>query len=490
MADRLATAAEAKSLGFTADQAKLIKKVGNEFVFDKSLAPDREGFKSVYAAPLGGLQMTPYYGDVTGDYQLTGEQYAKAKLMGGNLSENILKIMSDNEMAAKDKRYNNFKETLAKENPGWTPENIDRAAKDMAYGNERNGGMTGFTGTGGGNMTTTAAGDVITTGGYNQTGTPVAGGQYDVNGNYVGINLTAGTSSTPTGTLAVDTFKATLGLIIGKDEMTKPWVTQLYKATSKFYKSGSTIDESFNLAIQDVQNNPDMAEFTKRFKGIYDLTDKRRKGEPVYVPTVAEYFATEKTMADALKSSNLGELANEDFLGGIIGKAVSASEFTGRIQNVFDKIDYAPAAVKKTMQQVMPYVDRASLAKALLTGEEGAKQLQAKVAGIEVLAAAQQQGLGATTLASATDLANQGYNYQQALSGYQQVASIIPTAQKLTAIEGTGAYTQQQAENVVFGKSAAEELALSQLGAREQARYRGSSGNLGSKSLASSNRGY
>jgi hypothetical protein len=486
MADRFATAAEAKSLGFTADQAKLIKRVGNEFIFDKSLAPERGGFKSVYAAPLGGLQMTPYYGDVTGDYQLSGEQYAKARLMGGDISANILKIMAENEQAAKDKRYNTLKETLAKENPGWTPENIDRAAKDMAYGNERDGGMTGFTGAGGGNMTTTTSGDVITTGGYNQQGNPVAGGQYDVNGNYVGINLTAGTSSTPTGTLAVDTFKATLGILIGKEEMTKPWVTQLYKATSKFYKSGSTIEESFNMAIQDVQDNPEMTEFTKRFKGIYDLTDKRRKGEPVYVPTVAEYFATEKTMADTLKSSNLGELANEDFLGGVIGQAVSVTEFAGRIQNVFDKIDYAPAAIKKTIQDVMPYVDRSSLAKAILTGEKGAKELQAKVAGIEVLAAARQQGLGKTSLETATELSKQGYSYQQALTGFGEVKN-LERANVLASFKG-GEFTQEQAQQAVFQQSAEQQNILDRIKQEEVNRYRGSSGTMGSKSLASQNR--
>jgi hypothetical protein len=421
--------------------------------------------------------MTPYYGDVPGAYRLTQEQFATAYKGGGAMdTPTIARLMQENEVAAL------VKSGMSKE------EATRQVASNYGQYGLKGAGMS--VGEGGGSKSVDASGNVITTGGYDQQGNPASGGQYDVNGNYVGINLTAGTSATATGTLAVDTFKATLGLIIGKEEMTKPWVTQLYKATSKFYKSGSTIDESFNLAIQDVRDNPDMSEFTKRFQGIYDLTDKRQKGEPVYVPTVAEYFATEKTMADTLKSSNLGELANEDFLGGVIGKAVSATEFAGRIQYVFDKIDFAPAAIKKTIQDVMPYVDRTSLAKAILTGEQGAKELQNKVAGIEVLAAARQQGLGATTLASATDLANQGYGYQQALSGYQEVANIIPTAQKLTAIEGGPAYTQQQAENVVFGKSAAEQLTLSQLSSREQARYRGSSGTIGSKSLASSNRAY
>jgi hypothetical protein len=447
---------------------------------DRNIAKEIEaaklGYSAEYIASRGGLNSQGYYNDVPLSGQLTADEQKSVRNSDGTTNTQAMATILQNKQIA---------ELIAK---GVSKEEATSQVSKQ-YGQYGIGGSSGFTGAGGGSTTTTASGATIATGGYDQQGNPVTGGQYDVNGNYVGINLTGGTSASATGTLAVDTFKATLGLFVGEKEMTKPWVTQLYKATSKFYKSGSTVEESFNMAIQDVQNNPDMQEFTKRFKGIYDLTAKRQQGQAVYVPTVAEYFATEKTMGDVLRQSNLGELANEDFLGGIIGKAVSATEFANRIQTVFDKIDYAPAAVKKTMQEVMPYADRSSLAKALLTGEQGAKELQNKIAGIEVLAAAQQQGLGATTLASATDLANQGYGYQQALSGYQQVANIIPTAQKLTAIEGGPAYTQQQAENVVFGKSAQEELALSQLGAREQARYRGSSG-LSSNALASANRGY
>jgi hypothetical protein len=467
------TAAEAKRLGFTADQAKLINRVDGQYVFDKALAPDREGFQSVGIAKPGEQQMTPYYGDVTGSYRLTQEQYAKAGATGGVMNTaSLAKFMQENEIAA-----------LVKS--GMSPEDATRQVSSN-YGKYGIGGAGMFTGEGGGSKSVTASGDVITTGGYNQQGNPVAGGQYDVNGNYVGINLTAGTSSTPTGTLAVDTFKATLGILIGKEEMTKPWVTQLYKATSKFYKSGSTIEESFNMAIQDVQDNPEMTEFTKRFKGIYDLTDKRRKGEPVYVPTVAEYFATEKTMADTLKSSNLGELANEDFLGGVIGQAVSVTEFAGRIQNVFDKIDYAPAAIKKTIQDVMPYVDRSSLAKAILTGEKGAKELQAKVAGIEVLAAARQQGLGKTSLETATELSKQGYSYQQALTGFGEVKN-LERANVLASFKG-GEFTQEQAQQAVFQQSAEQQNILDRIKQEEVSRYRGSSGTMGSKSLASQNR--
>ena len=58
MADKQATVAQAKALGFDSNKGITIKD--NMFVFDKSLAPDRGGFGSVGVAKPGQVQMTPY----------------------------------------------------------------------------------------------------------------------------------------------------------------------------------------------------------------------------------------------------------------------------------------------------------------------------------------------------------------------------------------------------------------------------------------------
>ena len=76
MADKQATVAQAKALGFDSNKGITVKD--GMFVFDKSLAPDRGGFGSVGVAKPGQVQMTPYYGDVTGAYRLTQEQFAGA----------------------------------------------------------------------------------------------------------------------------------------------------------------------------------------------------------------------------------------------------------------------------------------------------------------------------------------------------------------------------------------------------------------------------
>jgi len=273
--------------------------------------------------------------------------------------------------------------------------------------------------------------------------------------------------------LAKDTFKNTLALYFGAAEMSKPWVDGLYKSVSGFYKTGSTIAESLNLSLMDVRNNPDMKEFTKRFKGVYALTDLLAGGTAVTVPTIAEYFKSEAMMGDTLREAGLGDLATQDFLGDIIGRNKSVLEVGKLITDTFATIDNAPKALKDTLAEYFPTVDRVSLAKALLTGKEGAAALDKKIKGISVLSAAGSQGVK-TDLATAGDIAAMGYGYTEALEGFGSVKQ-LERANVLAGFEG-GKFTQEQAQGYVFGKSIAEEERLRLLKEKETARFSGKSG--------------
>lgn len=301
-----------------------------------------------------------------------------------------------------------------------------------------------------------------------------------------GTEINTGTTSE----LAIDVFRKTIGLFMGEAEMSKAWVDTLYKSVSKYYKGGATPDESINFALQDVRNNKDMADFTNRFKGIYALQDLKIKGQAVTVPTIAEYFASETKMGEILKSSGLGELATEDFLGGVLGKGVSVTEFNNRITNIFNKIDFAPEQVKSTIQRYFPYVDRISLAKALATGEKGAAQLAQDVAGYEVLAAAESQGLGGTQinqgldLKTATDYARSGLDYQTALTKFGQIAQALPVERKLAEISNRQSIGQVGLERATINKSASDLMALQELTKEEEGRFLGRSGRFASKDRA------
>ena len=80
-----------------------------------------------------------------------------------------------------------------------------------------------------------------------------------------------------------------------------------------------------------------------------------------------------------------------------------------------------------------------------------------------------------------------GLSEEQASAGYKNVATVLPDAQKLSAIEGTK-YTQAEAEGAYLKNMASEQRKLAKLAEREQARFTGSSG-VNKASLTSTTKG-
>jgi hypothetical protein len=303
----------------------------------------------------------------------------------------------------------------------------------------------------------------------------------------------------PTGTtgptLAKDFFVNTLALIMGsREEANKPYVTELYKLVSGFYKDGATIPDAINLALYQAKEQKSIPEFTNRFSGIFALQDRRLKGEAIDVPTIAEYIKSQQRLGDILRQSALGDLANETFLNTVMATGKSVDESTSIIVDVFDLIDNAPAAVKAEVAKNYPSVTRAQLATALLTGAEGVKQLEKSVKKSGVIAAGTMQGIQVSdTLAS--DLVSKGQNFQTAGVGFSKVAQILPEARRLTSIDaglaaGQQEYTTEQAVAATFDQSAKELQILADVAEREGARFSKRTGIAGSRSLASQARGY
>lgn len=308
---------------------------------------------------------------------------------------------------------------------------------------------------------------------------------FDANNGWVNTPVNPGSSgfrADGTKTLALDTFRNTLALLFGAKEASQPWVTALYDSASKFYNTGSTIDESINLSLQDIRYKPELKPFTDRFKGIYALTDRLAKGEAIEVPTVAEYFKSESAMGDVLRSAGMGELATQDFLGGIIGLGKSVLEVTNLITDTFDRIDNAPSALKTDLQAAFPGADRTSIAKAMLLGDKGAAELTKKVKAISVQSAAKTQGVLIDTLTS-EDIAAQGYDYNKSLLNFatvKQTAERGATLGRMSNID----LTQQEAIASAFGSNAAADEKIRKIKEEELNRFAGTSGRLASQSRA------
>jgi hypothetical protein len=306
------------------------------------------------------------------------------------------------------------------------------------------------------------------------------------------------TGTSTTRSLGRDQFKNSLALFFGAAEAAKPWVNALYDVVSKFYRTGSDVDESFNLALQDARNNPALKPFTDRFKGIYALQDLKLTGKPVLVPTIAEYVVSQAKMADVLTQANLGSIATDEFTTELISKGNSVTTIADKIAKVYQRIDMAPKAIKDTLGRYFPTVDRTTLARTLLTGQKGVDQLVDELEQYEVLAAAEGQGLGAINRIGGVDLgraqeyARSGQTFTSLTPKFSQIARALPTTTKLSQISKLEDIGQVGLEKAVISQSAKELEQLEELGEQEIARYSGKAGRaeLGLPSQRRANRAF
>jgi hypothetical protein len=317
-------------------------------------------------------------------------------------------------------------------------------------------------------------------------------------GNNNNASVFGSVEGTTTRSLGRDQFKNSLALFFGAAEAAKPWVDALYDVVSKFYRTGSDVNESFNLALQDARNNPALKTFTDRFKGIYALQDLKLTGKPVLVPTIAEYVVSQAKMADVLREANLGDIATDDFTTELISKGNSVTTIADKIAKVYQRIDMAPKAIKDTFSRFLPTVDRTKLARTLLLGEKGVNELVDELETFEVLASAEQQGVGAINriggldLGRAQEYARSGQTFTSLTPQFSKIARALPTTTKLSQISKVEDIGQVGLEKAVISQSAKELEQLEELGEQEIARYSGKAGRaeLGLPSQRRANRAF
>ena len=300
-----------------------------------------------------------------------------------------------------------------------------------------------------------------------------------------------GTPLEPERTLARNTFANTYALLAGSEEANKPYVGKLYEMVSNFYKTGSTTEESLNLALYEAEINKSIPEFTERFEGLFKLRDMLKAGAAITVPTISDFVKSEAALGDVMRAAGFGDLANQKFLGSVLGIGKSVKEATALIAETFASIDNAPEALKKDLQAVAPGADRTAIAKALLLGSTGAAALKKQIEATTVFSAFKSQDL-AIDMTTAGDYAARGYDYAQTLKSAGEVAMAKPNYQKLTEISTgkkvEGADAQAGLQKAIFEGNAKEQQKIDEEAKKEMGRFSGSSGTAGSRSLASSNR--
>jgi hypothetical protein len=296
------------------------------------------------------------------------------------------------------------------------------------------------------------------------------------------------TAPSPVASLAIDTFKGTLALFFGQGEMSQPWVNELYNLVNPLYKTGSSVDEAFNLALQQGRNNPNLKAFTDRFQGIYALQDKLVAGQAVLVPTIAQYTAAEAGMGNVLRQAGLGDIATQQYLGTVIGKGLSVTDVGNYINNIYNEIQNLPQDIKDSVMLHYPGLDNVSLAKSILTGDKGFAQLQKELTAQEIQGVSAKQGLGTynpitgkysgISDAQSFDLTGQGFNMATAQPGLARAALIAPTVESLSNITaGATPMTQADIVNATVGGLASQQRKIDLLAQAEANRFQASSGN-------------
>ena len=103
--------------------------------------------------------------------------------------------------------------------------------------------------------------------------------------------------------------------------------------------------------------------------------------------------------------------------------------------------------------------------------------IEKQIATAEIGAAAARQGFQQVDKSNAEYLRSLGVTQEQAIKGFSDIASVLPTATKLTDIykDGLEGYGLEQAQQEVFGNLASERRKRERLSAAETATFSGKS---------------
>jgi hypothetical protein len=226
------------------------------------------------------------------------------------------------------------------------------------------------------------------------------------------------------------------------------------------------------------------ASYLERFAGNAELI---KKG----LPTLNDesYLKVEKEYEKIFKSYNVGSLANRQMYANLIGNSMDAVDVTGRLKVGYDRLK-ADKNIEAAFRRFYPSLGDGDIVAAMLNPEEMLPALQRKAAAAEIGGSYLAQNLN-TTRESAESLAAFGIDRAGAQAGVRYIAQALPRGQFLSQISAeTGInFTQQTAEDITFRKNVKAQQEEELLKAKEVARFGGESGLMGSKALASQQRG-
>lgn len=198
------------------------------------------------------------------------------------------------------------------------------------------------------------------------------------------------------------------------------------------------------------------------------------------------YLALENQYAEVLKAYGQESLGSQAEYADLIKNDISNIELGDRLKLAVTRVQQSDPGIKAQLKAFYPGITDADLVKYFLKPDQTLPELERKVTASEIGAAAAAQGFDKGTTAEqitgyktkAEALAAYGITRDQAITGYQNIAKVLPESQKLSKIYGEAQidYTQATGEEEFLKDNVAASRKRKQLEELERAKFSGSSG--------------
>jgi hypothetical protein len=284
-------------------------------------------------------------------------------------------------------------------------------------------------------------------------------------------------------TISAETRDAFEGL---KILFTQYGLGELSSTIEQMMQKGLTPSEAttalkYDKSINPATGQPWNAAYTKRFAG-----NAARVAKGLNAYDEATYLDVENSYEETLRRYGLGNMistnreANQAKWASYMANDLAAPEFATRIKEVSDGVLNMDAATKSQWKTYYPSLTDSDIVAYFLDPKQTMPMLEEKVKAAQVGAVAGAAGYGITR-ERAEEFAKFGVSREGALTGYQNVATVLPSTSKQADIynEESIQYNQTDAENEFLKKNPQAELKRNRLASKERASFQARSGVSG-----------
>ena len=158
----------------------------------------------------------------------------------------------------------------------------------------------------------------------------------------------------------------------------------------------------------------------------------------------ADYLAQENAYGEYMKAYGVQSLGSRDQYATLIGNDVSATELNKRLNLAVDRVKNSDPEILKQLKTYYPSITDSDLVTYFLKPADALPDLEKKVATSEISAAAVGQGFAAD-MTGAAALQALGVTRERALTGYQDIRTVLPVSERLSQIYGESGLTYDRA---------------------------------------------